>query len=126
MEGLATFRGSRRRLVACAIALSLGLISILMPARMLAGDLQAMKVASTHEMAPCQSHQPTGGEPSDQDKGCCEAGGLCIASCSPVLVRLPDEVVLRTRIVASILLPGQESGAASLFHDPPKRPPRIA
>lgn len=122
-QGLATGR-SHRRLVACAIVLSLGLISILMPARMLAGELHSIKKPDAHEM-PCHPPQPCGGcEHGDQNTGC-GADGMCIATCSPLMMRLPHEVLLRLRIVATILLPADETNGVSLFPDPPKRPPRI-
>lgn len=111
--------------MAYAIALSLGLISVLMPARMLAAELHSMATAASHVMDhPCQ--EPCGGcEHGDQDTGC-GAEGFCIASCSPILVRSPQEFLRRPQIVASILLPANELVAASLFPSPPKRPPRTA
>jgi hypothetical protein len=112
--------------LAGVVILSLGLISILMPARMLAADIHSTMMAHTHAMTPCDPTQPCGGcEHGNQNTGC-ESGGLCIASCSPILMRLPHEILLRTRVVTSILLPSDESIAVSLYPDPPKRPPRIA
>jgi hypothetical protein len=111
--------------LACAIALSLGLISILMPARMLAAELHSMAMATSHAMDhPCQ--QPCGGCDHGDRNTSCGAEGLCIASCNPIVMRSPQEYLRKPQIVASILLPTDESDAASLFPNPPKRPPRTA